>query len=71
MTAIDDHYADTKQAMEGIANYLHDYYKREYPDVPWPNVDPADYLAHDAYRSLIDCHHARDSREPRRHIRLY
>jgi nitrate/TMAO reductase-like tetraheme cytochrome c subunit len=33
VTAIDDHYENTAQAMEGIANYLHDYYKREYPEV--------------------------------------
>lgn len=33
---------------------------RDYPDVPWPNVDPDDYFAHDLHRSLIDCHHARE-----------
>jgi hypothetical protein len=31
--AIDDHYETTPQAMEGIANQLHDYYRREYPEV--------------------------------------
>ncbi len=31
--AIDDDYATTAEAMEGIANHLHDYYKREYPEI--------------------------------------
>lgn len=34
--------------------------EREYPRVPWPAVDPDQYFAGDPYRSLIDCHHARD-----------
>ena len=31
---------------------------REFPEVPWPTVDPDRYFADDPYRSLIDCTHA-------------
>ena len=34
--------------------------EREYPRVPWPNVDPEAYFAGRPHRSLIDCHHARE-----------
>ncbi len=34
--------------------------EREYPEVPWPNVDPDHYLADAPHRSLVDCHHARE-----------
>jgi nucleoside-diphosphate-sugar epimerase len=33
---------------------------REFPEVPWPAVDPERYFAADPYRSLIDCTHARE-----------
>ncbi len=34
--------------------------EREYPDVPWPSVDPDAYLADAPHRSLVDCHHAHE-----------
>ena len=33
---------------------------REFPEVPWPTVDPDRYFAGDPYRSLIDCSRARE-----------
>ena len=43
-----------------VAEPTRDLVERFHPDVPWTGVAPDDYLAGDPYRSLIDCHHARD-----------
>ena len=34
--------------------------EREFPDVPWPTIDPGRYFADDPFRSLIDCTHAHE-----------
>ena len=34
--------------------------EREFPDVPWPAVQPDRYFADDPHRSLVDCRHAHD-----------
>lgn len=43
-----------------VAEATPDLVAREYPDVPWPRIDPDRYFQGHPYRSLIDCSHARD-----------
>jgi nucleoside-diphosphate-sugar epimerase len=43
-----------------VARETRELVSHEYPDVPWPKVDPGDYFADAPHRSLIDCHHARE-----------